>query len=121
MTHPTQGLDEVVHQRTRLGVLVVLAEADRVQFGFLQRALGLTDGNLSRHLQTLEKAGYIEIDKGYEGRRPRTWVHITKPGRRALAQEISLLQHLVSRFESHSTEKPVQEPGADMGGAVQGG
>lgn len=102
MTHPTQDLDEIVHQRTRLGILAVLAEADRAQFGFLQEALTLTDGNLSRHLQTLEKAGYIRIEKGYEGRRPRTWVRITRSGRRALADELTVLKQLVGRLESHS-------------------
>ncbi|MGH3822629.1 MAG: winged helix-turn-helix domain-containing protein [Pseudonocardiaceae bacterium] len=105
MTHPTQDLDEIVHQRTRLGILAVLAEADRVQFGFLQHTLGLTDGNLSRHLQTLEKAGYVRIEKGYEGRRPRTWVRITRSGRRALADELTLLKRLVGRLESASHDE----------------
>ena len=100
MTHPVQGLDDVVHQRTRLGILAVLAEGARAQFGFLQESLGLTDGNLSRHLQTLETAGYVRIEKGYEGRRPRTWIRITKDGRRALADEIDLLKQLVKRIES---------------------
>ena len=102
MTHPVQGLDDVVHQRTRLGILAVLAEGARAQFGFLQESLGLTDGNLSRHLQTLEEAGYVHIEKGYEGRRPRTWIRITKDGRRALAYEIDLLKQLVQRIEAHS-------------------
>jgi DNA-binding MarR family transcriptional regulator len=108
MTHPTQHLDEVVHQRTRLGILAVLAEADRAQFGFLQDTLNLTDGNLSRHLQTLEKAGHVRIEKGYEGRRPRTWVRITKSGRRALADEVALLKELVGRLDSHSPEESAQ-------------
>lgn len=101
MTHPIQGLDDVVHQRTRLGILAVLAEGARAQFGFLQESLGLTDGNLSRHLQTLEAAGYVRIEKGYEGRRPRTWIRITKDGRRALTEEIDLLKQLVQRLEPH--------------------
>ncbi|MGH9130347.1 MAG: winged helix-turn-helix domain-containing protein [Acidimicrobiales bacterium] len=106
MTHPVQGLDETVHQRTRLGILAVLCEASRIQFGFLQEALGLTDGNLSRHLQTLESAGYVKIEKGYESRRPRTWVHITKPGRRALSEEVALLRQLIERLDSNGQEVP---------------
>lgn len=109
MTHPTQGLDEIVHQRTRLGILAVLAEADRAQFGFLQDALGLSDGNLSRHLQTLEKAGYVRLEKGYEGRRPRTWVRITKSGLRALADELILLKQLVGRLESRNGDESTQD------------
>lgn len=100
MNHPTQDLDDTVHQRTRLGVLAVLAEGGRVQFGFLQETLGLTDGNLSRHLSTLEQAGYAVVEKGYEGRRPRTWVHITKTGRQALIRELDLLRALLDRLDS---------------------
>jgi len=47
MSHPTQALDDIVHQRTRLGILAVLAEVGRAQFGFLKEALSLSDGNLS--------------------------------------------------------------------------
>jgi DNA-binding MarR family transcriptional regulator len=99
MTHPIQDLDEMVHQRSRLGILAVLAEGGRVQFGFLQKTLDLSDGNLSRHLTTLENVGYLRIEKGYEGRRPRTWAHITKAGRRALASEIAQLKALMARVE----------------------
>ncbi|MGH2719758.1 MAG: winged helix-turn-helix domain-containing protein [Actinomycetota bacterium] len=97
--HPTRDLDETVHQRTRLGILTVLAEGHRVQFGFVQTALGLTDGNLSRHLQTLEEAGYVAIEKGYEGRRPRTWIRITRAGELALALEVEQLKDLLRRLE----------------------
>ena len=53
------------------------AEAQRADFGYLRDALGLTPGNLSKHLTVLEEAGLIEVEKGYVGRRPRTWVRIT--------------------------------------------
>jgi DNA-binding MarR family transcriptional regulator len=98
VTHVSQDLDDTVHQRTRLGILVVLAEGQRVQFGFLQETLGLSDGNLSRHIAILENAGYAAVEKGYEGRRPRTWVHITKAGKAALEKEIAVLRALVDRF-----------------------
>ncbi len=97
--HPSQGLNDVVHQRARLGVLAVLREADRAEFGYLRDALVLTDGNLSRHLRTLEDAGYIEIHKGYEGRRPRTWITLTRPGIRALDDELASLRALVARLD----------------------
>ena len=95
--HPTAGLDEVVHQRHRLGILTITAEAQQAEFGYLREALGLTAGNLSRHLTVLERAGLVEIEKGYAGRRPRTWVRITKPGRAALAAEMLSLTALVRR------------------------
>jgi DNA-binding MarR family transcriptional regulator len=96
--HPTTDLDEVVHQRARLGILAMTAEADKVDFGLIQQTLGLTAGNLSRHLSTLEGANLIRIAKGYEGRRPRTWVSITPRGRRALRKEVQALRDLVTRL-----------------------
>jgi DNA-binding MarR family transcriptional regulator len=93
--HPSQRLDELVHQRVRLGILAVLVEADRADFGYLKSTLGLTDGNLSRHLQVLEEADLIETEKVFEGRRPRTWVASTEFGRAAFASEVAALRELI--------------------------
>lgn len=95
--HPTNGLDETVHQRHRLGILTITGEAQRAEFGYLREALGLTPGNLSKHLTVLEQAGMVEVEKGYAGRRPRTWVRITSQGRAALAAELATLTELVRR------------------------
>jgi len=95
--HPTNGLDELVHQRHRLGILTVADEADRVEFTYLRETLGLTGGNLSRHLAVLEEAGLIDIKKGYQGRMPKTWVSISDRGRSALTAELTALNELVQR------------------------
>ncbi len=95
--HPADGFDETVHQRHRLGVLVVLAEAKRADFTYLKRVLDLTDGNLGRHLQVLEEAGLIELDKVFEQGRPRTWVTLTRQGRSALARELDTMERLIRR------------------------
>ncbi len=95
--HPADGLDDVVHQRHRLGILVVLAETRRADFAYLKSTLGVTDGNLGRHLQVLEEAAYVTVEKVFEQRRPRTWVTITKAGREALNSEIAVLDDIVSR------------------------
>jgi DNA-binding MarR family transcriptional regulator len=95
--HPTNGIDERVHQRHRLGILTITAEAQRADFGYLREALGLTAGNLSKHLTVLEEAGMIQVEKGYAGRRPRTWVRITRQGRTALAAELAALTELLRR------------------------
>jgi DNA-binding MarR family transcriptional regulator len=97
--HPTQELDDVVHHRSRLGILAVLREVDRADFGYLRDALGLTDGNLSRHLRTLEAAGHIQVRKGYQGKRPRTWLRLTAQGTKALDQELAALRALVTRLD----------------------
>lgn len=97
--HPTNDLNDVVHQRHRLGILTIAAESKRVEFGYLREALDLTGGNLSRHITVLNQAGLLDIEKGYEGRRPRTWVSITDTGREALAAEIAALRALVARHD----------------------
>jgi DNA-binding MarR family transcriptional regulator len=98
--HPTNGIDETVHQRHRLGILTVTAEAQRAEFCYLREALGLTPGNLSKHLTVLEEAGMVEVEKGYTGRRPRTWVRITARGRAALAAELAALTELLRQHRA---------------------
>jgi predicted ArsR family transcriptional regulator len=104
-SHPTNGLDDTVHQRHRLGVLTITAEA-KAEFGYLRDALGLTAGNLSRHLTVLEEAGLVQVEKGYAGRRPRTWVRITSQGRAALAAELAALTELMRRHRDPARGGP---------------
>jgi DNA-binding MarR family transcriptional regulator len=100
MTHPTRRLDPAIHQPARLGILTAASETERIDFVTLRGLLDLTDGNLSRHLSTLEDAGYVEIAKTFEGRRPRTWVMVTRAGRAALAAEIAALREIVSAADA---------------------
>ncbi|MGH9083520.1 MAG: winged helix-turn-helix domain-containing protein [Acidimicrobiales bacterium] len=103
--HPTQRLDDVVHQRVRLGILTVVHEARRAEFGHLREALSLTGGNLSQHLRVLEEEGLIRIEKGSVGRRPRTWVAITRKGRSALLQEVAALKAIVESVGKHRDDE----------------
>ncbi|GAA3454723.1 MULTISPECIES: winged helix-turn-helix domain-containing protein [Dactylosporangium] len=102
--HPVNGLDDVVHQRVRLGVLTIAHEAGRVEFGFLRTQLDLTAGNLSQHVTVLETAGLVEVEKGYEGKRGRTWITLTPAGHAALAAEIDRLKRLIARLEPPAAE-----------------
>lgn len=104
MDHPASRLDDLVHQKTRLGVLAVLGEAESVEFRFLQETLGVTAGNLSRHLSVLAGAGLIEVNKGFSGQRPRTWISLTSAGHAALVHEITALKSLVALVESDVTD-----------------
>jgi DNA-binding MarR family transcriptional regulator len=101
--HPANGLDDVVHQRFRLGILAVAQQARRVEFTYLRTTLDLTAGNLSQHLNVLEKAGLIGIEKGYEGKRARTWIELTKAGKKALPDEIATLKTLIQQLEESAT------------------
>lgn len=98
-THPSNGINDLVHQRVRLGILTIAHEARRVEFGYLRTNLDLTGGNLSQHISVLEEAGLISIEKGYEGKRARTWIALTKAGRVALREEIKHLKLLISQIE----------------------
>jgi DNA-binding transcriptional ArsR family regulator len=89
--------------RVRLGILTIAHEARRVEFSYLRDTLGLTAGNLSQHLGVLETAGLIAIEKGYAGKRARTWVTLTKAGQAALEDEIAQLKLLISRIEPAET------------------
>lgn len=97
--HPTSGLNDTVHQRHRLGILTIAAEAKRVEFGYLRSVLELTAGNLSRHVAVLEEADLLEVEKGYDGKRPKTWVSVTAAGREALAEEMAVLRALLERHD----------------------
>jgi DNA-binding MarR family transcriptional regulator len=103
--HPARDLDDVVHQRVRLGILTIAHEARRVEFGYLRTQLELTAGNLSKHIGVLEAAGLIAVEKGYEGRRGRTWITLTPAGDTALAEEIRKLRQLISRMETVPEEQ----------------
>lgn len=98
------GFEEIVHQRTRLAILAILSEAGEADFAFLRKTLGLTDGNLGRHLEILVEAGYVSARKGYDGRRSRTWARLTPKGQSALQVEVATLKMLIDRVE-RSPEK----------------
>ena len=106
MSHPVGRLDDIIHQRTRLGILTVLSEVAASDFTFLRDTLELSDGNLSRHLTVLADAGYVKLTKGYQGRRPHTAVAATKAGRRALDAYLSDLQAVIDRAR---TPEPTTE------------
>lgn len=114
--HPTNGLDDVVHQRVRLGILTIAHTARRAEFSFLRTALNLTAGNLGQHLNVLENAELVHIEKGYEGKRPRTWVTLTPAGQAALRQEITHLKQLIQQVDHAPPEDaapPMPAPAGD--------
>ena len=78
-----RAIDELVHSRMRLAVMAYLSGAGAAEFAELRGATGATDGNLSVHLTKLEDAGYVRIDKRFEGKRPLTTAHLTDTGREA--------------------------------------
>ena len=88
-------LDAVIHGRVRLGVMACLAAGERIDFTRLNTRLGTTDGTLSVHLRKLEEAGYVQVEKAYNGRRPVTRISISPAGRRAFKKYLSVIEQLL--------------------------
>ena len=76
--------------------MAALRSADAVHFGLLRDTLEVSDSLLSKHLASLEAGGYIQVTKGYAGRRPRTWYSLTPEGRTALDAYIVALREIVN-------------------------
>jgi len=90
------GLDRVIHEKARLGLMTsLMVHSKGLAFADLRQLCGLTDGNLSRHLQVLQEAGLVEVTKGYEGNRPHTSCRLTKTGRRRFLEYLAVLEGLV--------------------------
>jgi DNA-binding HxlR family transcriptional regulator len=88
-------LDRVIHERVRLGIVSALAATDSLAFNELKRLLRITDGNLSVHARKLEEAGYVAVQKTFEGRIPRTAYRLTPAGRRALVRYLDHMEALI--------------------------
>ena len=91
-----EGLDRVIHEKARLSVLTSLvAHPKGLVFGDLKQMCGLTDGNLSRHLQVLQDAGLVAIEKGYDHNRPQTIVRISPAGKQRYLDYLAVLEQVV--------------------------
>ena len=99
MSHEDIVLDETIHQPTRLRMMTMLVaqpEEGRLAYGFIQRTLGLTGGNLTTHLRKLEDAGLLAITKEFVESKPRTWVEATDEGRKAFAEYLANLERALN-------------------------
>jgi DNA-binding IclR family transcriptional regulator/DNA-binding HxlR family transcriptional regulator len=88
-------IDEVIHQRVRLGIVSSLAPVEALEFNALKGLLGLTDGNLSTHARVLEEAGYLAVEKQFKGRKPLTIYRLTPQGRTAFAAYVEYLGQML--------------------------
>ena len=97
------GIDKVIHEPVRLRVMASLVTVDRkeqIDFTYLRDLLKVTDGNLGAHLQRLEEAGYIEVQKTFVGRKPRTFISATLKGRDAFAHHVAALKQIIEGREA---------------------
>ena len=90
-----EGLDPVIHNRVRLGILALLLREERVDFTTLKRELGLTDGNLATHLRVLEREGIVRYEKTFKGRKPITYYELTEEGRERFVRYLKALREIL--------------------------
>jgi DNA-binding MarR family transcriptional regulator len=95
----TAGFDELIHAPKRLEIVSLLAAAQWADFKYIRDELRLSDSVLSKQLSALESAGYVEIRKGFVGKRPRTSASLTTVGRQAFAQHVAALQKILARSQ----------------------
>jgi len=91
-SHPRHRLDPVIHFPIRLSIMACLAEVAEAEFGFVRDTVEVSAATLSKQVTVLESAGYLSIRKGSVGRRPRTWLALTRAGRKALAGYLDTLR-----------------------------
>jgi DNA-binding MarR family transcriptional regulator len=101
-------IDRLIHEPARLLVMATLFVVESADFLFLMRQTDLTQGNLSSHMNKLEAAGYIEVEKGFRGRKPRTTLRLTAAGRAAF-------NAYRQRMEQVLGELPTERPDGGMG------
>jgi DNA-binding MarR family transcriptional regulator len=93
-------LDRLIHERMRLGIVSALAANESLSFHDLKKLLATTDGNLSVHARKLEDAKYIECEKYFEGRLPKTVYRLTSVGREALQRYLDQMEALIDSMRA---------------------
>lgn len=89
------NLNKAFENRVRLGIMAVLMANDTVDFNMLKETLQLTDGNLASHSGALEKAGYIQVEKRFIGKKTNTTFQATKAGKKAFQEHLQALEVLI--------------------------
>lgn len=102
-----EGLDRVIHEKARLGILTsLLTHPTGLLFNDLKQLCTLTDGNLSRHLQILEEAGLVEVWKGFKGKRPQTLCRITDDGKARFRHYLNVLESVIADAVTDAESTP---------------
>jgi len=97
VNQPFPNLDRIIHEQGRLGIMSLLAASAELSFTELRDSLGMTDGNVTTHIRTLQEAGYVSVAKSYQNNRPLTTCSLTASGRKAFAAYINALEKIVQQ------------------------
>ena len=99
---PSLQLDRVIHEKGRLAIMSMLAATPELSFTELRNALGMTDGNLTTHIRTLQEEGFVAVSKSSANNRPLTTCALTPAGRQAFTSYIDLLEQIVRQHKPQS-------------------
>ena len=99
MKNPIEQLNKVFDSRIRLGIMSALIMNNRSNFNELKELIDVTDGNLASHMKTLEEAGYIQVEKGFIGRKTNTRYAITSSGKKAFRAHLDALEKMIRSIE----------------------
>jgi DNA-binding transcriptional ArsR family regulator len=105
--------DPLLIDPTRLSIVSLLAGLEWAEFAWVRESVGLSASALSKQVTTLSERGYVEIKKGYVGKRPRTWLNLSAAGHAAVDNHVAALQRIVeeSRKAAHSYRPEKPSPG----------
>ena len=96
---PFLQLDRVIHEKGRLAIMSMLAATPGLSFTELREALGMTDGNLTTHIRTLQEGGFVAVNKSLANKRPLTTCTLTAAGRKAFTSYIDVLEQIVRQHK----------------------
>ncbi len=92
--HPRHRLEPRLLHAVRFSIVATLAASDMAEFGFVRDTVEVSDSVLSKQVALLENAGYVGVQKGYAGKRPRTWLRLTPAGREAFSRHLDALRDI---------------------------
>ena len=99
---PFLNLDRVIHEKGRMAIMSLLAAQSELSFTELRDTMGMTDGNITTHIRTLQEAGYIAVTKSFQEKRPLTTCTLTPAGRQAFSDYIRLLEQIVQQAKPNT-------------------
>jgi DNA-binding MarR family transcriptional regulator len=96
LSHPRHALDDLLAHPVRFSIAALLFAASKVEFSFVRDHVEVTDSMLSKQVSLLEQAGYVKVDKGFVGKRGRTWLSLTREGRKAFERHVAALREIAA-------------------------
>mgnify|MGYP000926453176 FL=1 len=103
--HPRHELDELLTHAVRFSVVAALSGVERAEFALVRDTVEVSDSVLSKQVALLEGAGYVEVEKGKVGRRPRTWLSLTADGEQAFTRHLAALRAIASLAVAQPAEE----------------